>query len=101
MALLVIPKPQTHILVVVHEVVCAVAVLLVLEPFAVIFLSVGEGIDSVSLSFAFDVLPFVGVAVLVSCQAFAVGLSCLHLSSVGASVSRLTCAERYLLCICK
>ena len=38
--------------------------LLVLKPSAFIFLSVSEGIDTITLAFSFYILAFIGIAIL-------------------------------------
>lgn len=56
--------------------------LLILEPFAVVLLAVGERVYTLSLAFAFDVFAFVCVTVLKCCHALAVWFPRLQLSFV-------------------
>ena len=59
MSLLIVAIPKTHILVVVVEIISALTVLLVLKPFAFIFLTIGKCVDSVAMALAFHEVAFV------------------------------------------
>ena len=96
--MLIVAKPQSHILVVVHEKESALAMLLVLKPFALIFFTVREGIYPISLALAFDIIPFVEVAVLVGGLAFAVGLARHHFTLIYTAVLGFARAQSDFLC---
>ena len=96
-SLLVVPKPQPVITVVVGEVVYALAVLLVLEPLPFVPFAIGEGIHSMPLPFAFHVLSLKGVAIIKACTAFAMGLSTKHFALIEPFVVRHARAKNYFL----
>ena len=71
--------------------------LLVLVPLAVVLLSVGKLIGSLTLSFAFDVLTFVVVSVGIDGLSLSVGLPAEHFSLVFAAAGEGVVAYLYLL----
>ena len=76
---------------------CTLTVLLVLEPFALVFLAVLEDVGAVALALTLVVLAFVHVTVLIHCAAFAVRLAGLYLAIVVAPVLGSQCTNRNLL----
>ena len=71
--------------------------LLVLEPLALIFLAIEEGVDTVALTAAFLVAALIGIAVSPYGTALALRLARLHLAIVLAIVFCRTRAERHFL----
>ena len=70
---------------------------MILKPFAFVFLAVKESIDTVALTFAFDVFTFEDIAVLPYRTTFSVGLARLHLTLVFTSVLHLVGTQRNFL----
>ena len=67
--------------------------LLVLKPFALVFLAIAEGIDTIALTMALVVLSLVHITILIRGTALAVGLSGLHLTIVLAPVFCRGCTQ--------
>ena len=97
MTLLIVTIPQAYISVVVLEIKCSLAVLMVLKPFAFVFLAVEEGIDTKALALALHIYAFKNIAVLPCCAALTVRLASLHLPLVFAAVLHLVGTQRNLL----
>ena len=97
MPLLVVAEPQAVVPIVGGKVIHALAVLLVLKPFALVAFAVEEGIGAVALTLAFVVLAFIDVTVLVRGLTLSVGLSGHHFALILATVLRGGRAKRNLL----
>ena len=97
MPLLVIAEPQPYILIIVGEVEGAGAMLLVLKPFSLVLLSVGERVDPIALPLSLHVLALVSVAVLVHRASLSVGTARDHFALVLSAVAGGATAKGYLL----
>ena len=72
--------------------------LLVLEPFTFVFLTIEEGIGTKTLTFALLVLALIPVAVLISGFTLSMRLSLHHLTLKLSAILRGTRAQRDFLC---
>ena len=95
MTLLIVAKPQSHILIIVCEIIGSSPVLLVLKPLTFIFFSIGKRIDAIPLSFAFYKLALVGVAIAVKHVALSLRLATRHFAFVLSSDARFALAFGY------
>ena len=97
MALLEIPEPKPLITVVVGKVERAYSVLLVLEPFALTLLPVGEGLDTLALTIAVHISASVRITIGIRGASMSIRLAIDKLTLIFASVRKGVVSDLYLL----
>lgn len=100
MSVLEVAEPESHIFIIVLEIIRTFSVLLVLQPLTLVAFAVGEGVDAVTASFSLQVGTLVGVAVGVDGGSLALRLSAHHLALILSAVAGGAGTERDFLGRC-
>ena len=87
MSVLEIAEPESHILIIVLEVIGTLAVLLVLQPLSFVSLAIRESIYAISAALSLDVGTLVSITILIYGRSLALWFATYHLSLILAAIT--------------
>ena len=94
MTVLKIAEPESHILIIVLEVIGTLAVLLVLQPLSFVSLSIRESIYAISAALSLDVGTLVSITILINGRSLALWFAAYHLSLILTAITGDAATER-------
>ena len=80
--------PKANVLIVVLEIISAIAVLMVLKPLAFVLLSIGELIDAIAFPLPFDILSLMDIAIAEGCGSRTIRLTLEQFAELSDLLSR-------------